>query len=187
MAGKKADKKADAPKKSGGGIMGILSKVFGILAILSAAMLFAGAFDVGHMGLHGMLSSLAAVPLAIFTLCSIAGLFLGGKKPGSGDLDGEALTASVSEFQAKTISRFASIQESIDAMSGRDYEALVEENKALQAQLDEINEAERNKAEGEMEQLRLKNEALEEQIKQWAIQSVGAAVAGETLEEMEAA
>lgn len=187
MAGKKADKKAEAPKKSGGGIMGLLSKVFGILAILSAAVLFAGAFDIGHMGLHGMMSSLAAVPLAIFTLCSIAALFMGGKKSGSGDMDAEGLTASVTEFQTKTISRFAAMQESIDAMSGRDYDALVEENKALQAQLDEIHDAERSKAEGEMEQLRLKNEALEEQIKQWAIQSVGAAVAGEKPDEMEAA
>lgn len=188
MAAKKADKKADAPKKGGGGgMMGIVSKVLGVLAILSAAVLFAGAFDVGHMGLHHSLESLAVVPLALYTLFAIASLFLGGAKASPESLEGEALSASISELQSKTASRFAAMQESLDAMSGRDYETVLEENKALQAQLDEIHQNERDKTEGEMEQLRLKNEALEEQIKQWAIQSVGAVVAGEKPEEMEAA
>lgn len=176
MASKKTDKNADKPKK-GGGIMGLLPKVFGLLAVLSATVLFAAAFDVGHFGLFDMIEPLAIVPLSLFFLMSIAQLFMGGGK-GGGDAvaDETGLAESLSDFQSKTASRFAALQNSIDAMSGHDYDSLVAENRELKEQLDAIHEAAREKVDNEVEMLRAKNRELEEKIKDWAVQTVANAV-----------
>ena len=144
MAAKKADKKADKPKKEGGGGGGILplvGKILGVLAILSAAVLFAAALDIGHIGLKKTLAPFAIAPLAVYALFGIAALFLGGGKSSAAPLDGEALAARIDEIQAKTSSRITALQGSIDAVSGQDYEALVEENKSLKEQLDAIHDA----------------------------------------------
>ena len=45
MAAQKTDK-VKAPKKGGGGMMGMLSKVFALLAAVLATLFFAAVFDV---------------------------------------------------------------------------------------------------------------------------------------------
>jgi hypothetical protein len=178
MADKKADKKkAEPKKKAGGGIMGLVGKVMGVLSVLSAAVLLGAIYDVGHMGLRETVFPLAWAPLALFVLGAVAQIFLGGSNSAAAPPDTEALTAMINDLQSKTASRFSSIQNSLDTVMGQDYEALVEENKALKEQLDAIHQAERDKVDEEMEQLRLKNVELEEQIKKWAIETVGASVA----------
>lgn len=187
MAAKKTDAKADKPKKGGGGIMALLPKIFGALAFVSAAVLFAATFDVGHMGLPGMVAPLAVVPISIFMLFGLAYLFMGGGKAGPASADNGELGETVSDFQTKTAARFAQIQNTLDAMSGRDYDSLVEENRALKEQLDAIHEAAREKVDLEIEALRNKNQELEERIKAWAVQTVDAAMAAGTPDSQEAA
>lgn len=187
MAAKKTDNKADKPKKSGGGIMALLPKILGALAITCAALLFAATFDVGHMGLPGMIAPLAIVPIAVFFLFGIAHLFMGGAKGGAAGTDNGELAETVSEFQSKTAARFAQVQNALDAMSGRDYDSLVEENRALKEQLDAIHEAAREKVDHEIEALRSKNQELEDKIKAWAVQTVDAAMGENAPESSEAA
>lgn len=177
MADKKADLTDAKPKKKGG-LMAILSKVFGILAVLSVAVLFAGLYDVGNMNLKETIMPLAIAPIAVYALLSIATLFLGGKSEPA-DLDTEELMAKIDDLQKKNTSRLVAFQNKIDILMGQDYETLQAENKELQAQLDAIKETEREKFDNEMEELRQRNEALEEQIKKWALETVGAAVGNE--------
>lgn len=180
MAAKKPDKKDAKPKQSGGGIMGLLPKILGALAITFAALLFAAAMDVGHFGLHDMIAPMAVVPVVLYLLLGMAHLFMGG---GGSSADAPAgggdMTESFADFQSKTASRFASIQNSLDAMAGRDYDSLLEENRSLKEQLEAIHEAAREKVDHEVELLREKNRELEEKIKQWAVQTVDNAVKGE--------
>ena len=48
--------------------------------------------------------------------------------------------------------------------------------KALKAELEAIHEAERAKVEDEFQQLRERNLQLEQQIKEWAVKTVGSAI-----------
>ena len=178
MADKKSDTKDEAPNKGVGGMLGMVSKVLGSLAIISAALLFAAIYDVGHFGLRETVFPLAAVPLGVYVICAIATVFLSGGKGAPVDVDTAALTAKIDDLQSKASSRFAVMQNTIDSVMGKDYEALVEENKSLKEQLEAIHQDERGKIDDQVEQLRAKNLELEEQIRKWAIDSVGAAVAG---------
>lgn len=186
MAKSKTDK-ADKTTGKGGGIMSLLPKILGLFAVLSATVLFVAALDIGHLGLAEKMSTLAAIPVVFYLLGAVAMLFMGGSGAAPASPDLEALTAKVDDIQSKTASHIAAFQGKLDAMSGNDYDSLVEENKALKAELEAIREAERAKADNEFEQLRTRNQQLEQQIKDWAVQTVGAAVAGEENTEQAAA
>jgi hypothetical protein len=177
MAGKKTEKSADATKKSGGGLMPLLAKVFGTLSVLSAVVLFAAIYDVGHLDLRAAVFPFAWAPLALFAIGAIAQIFMSGSKASGAAPDAEALTALVHDIQTKMNHRFSVMQNTLDSVMGKDYETLAAENKELREQLDAIHEAARSKADGELEELRLKNLELEEQIKKWAIEAVGGSVA----------
>ena len=136
---KKADKKADAPaKNSGGGLMGLIGKIMGALSLIAVTVLIAGIYDIGHFGLREMVFSLAWAPLALFVTGGLAHIFLGGAKAPDIPADTEALNAKIDDVQQKTASRFSSIQNSLDLIMGKDYEALAEENKQLKEQLEAI-------------------------------------------------
>lgn len=185
MAGDKAVK---TKKAGGGGMMGKVSKLLATLAILSAAALLAGLYDVMHLGIGEMLHGFAIVPVSIYALGSIAAVFLNPKPSAvtAAAVDEARLEALV-EFQSKAASRFSSLQNQIDSFSGQDQAALLEENKTLKAELEAIHQAERDKVDGEMEGLRLRNEELERQIRLWASEAVGKAVKGEEIQPMKAA
>ncbi|WP_421857307.1 hypothetical protein [Oricola sp.] len=175
---KKADKKADAPaSKSGGGLMGLIGKIMGALALVSASVLIAGIYDIGHFGLREIVFGFAWAPLALFFAGGLAHVFLGGAKAPDIPADTEALNAKIDDVQQKAASRFSSIQNSLDMVMGKDYEALAEENRQLKEQLDAIHAAERAKVEEEMDLLRQRNVELEEQIKKWAVETVAKSVA----------
>jgi len=157
--------------------MAILNKALNCLAILMAALMFAGLYDVGHLGLAEMLAPWAIGPIVVFVICSMVPVFVGAKGADAEVLDEEGLTAKIDEVHSKATSRIAALQTSLDGLSGQDNEALLEENKALKEQLEAIQQAERDKVLSEAEQLRSKNEELEKQIKQWAIETVGGTVA----------
>lgn len=187
MAGDKADKEKGA-KKKGGGLGALLPKVFGIISVLCATVLFAAALDIGHLGLADMMGIIAAVPLGLFALLGLAGLFMGPKPTAAvaaGD-DGSVAEA-LADLKSKTASRFAAMENTIDGFSGQDKETLLAENKELREQLDAIHQAERSKVDDEIEQLRVKNEELEEQIKKWARSAVNSAVGGDEVEPQQAA
>ena len=187
MAGDKADKTKGA-KKKGGGLGALLSKVFGIISIICATVLFVAALDIGHLGLADKMGIIAAAPLGLYALLGLAALFM-GPKPSAAAAAGDdgSLAEAFAEFKSKTASRFAAMENTIDSFSGQDKETLVAENKELREQLDAIHQAERNKVDDEIEQLRMKNEELEEQIKQWARSAVNNAVGGEDAEPQQAA
>ncbi len=172
-----ASDKAEKTKKASGGIMGLLPKVLGTLAVISACVLFAGLYDVGHFGLQSLVEGIAVVPVAIFVLCAIPAMLLGRKAEGSALAEGEPVSAQFDELRSTTNSRLMNFQSALDAMTGQDRESLIEENKWLKEQLEEFQNAERQKVVDEVEKLRSQNAMLEEKIKEWAIQSVDAAVA----------
>lgn len=171
-----ASDKAEKPAKSSGGIMGLIPLLLGTLAIVSAGVLLAGLYDVGHFGLQKLVSDLAAVPLAVFVLCAIAAMALSGKSRGAAQAEDQSLSGKLDELRSSTNSRLMNFQSAIDAMSGQDRESLIEENKWLKEQLDVIQNAERQKVVDEVEQLRSQNALLEEKIKNWAIQTVDMAM-----------
>lgn len=187
MAGDKADKKKKE-KKKGGGLGGLLSKLFGVISILCATVLFAAALDIGHLGLADKMGVIAAAPLSLYALLGIVALFM-APKPGAATATGDAgsIADEFAEFKSKTVSRFSAMENTIDSFSGQDKDSLIEENKVLKEQLEAIHKAERNKVDEEIEQLRVKNEELEEQIKQWARSAVSNAVGGEDTEPQQAA
>lgn len=168
--------KSDSSKMSGG-LMGLVGKILGTLAVISAALMLAAVYDIGQFGLREMIYPIAWLPLALYLAGAIAPLFLtGGKAAGGASAGGDEVTAKLSEFQSKVNSRFAAMQNSLDALMGQDYESIVAENKELKEQLDAIHQAERDKVDAEMDGLRQRNEELEAQIKQWAMQTVSDAV-----------
>jgi hypothetical protein len=180
-AKKKAEPVADNAKKKSG-LGPLIHKVSSVLAVLSATFLFAATFDVGHMGLAPMLGSLTVIPVVTFAIFSIAAIFTMPKAGSGGAVveNSEDVIASFTQFQSKTASRFASLENTIDMMSGTDKESLIEENKKLKAELDAIHQAERDKVDSELEELRKHNEQLEEEIKLWARKAVENAVSGQS-------
>lgn len=182
MAVKKKADSAPGTEKKKAGLGPLLHKIFSVTSVLSATVLFAATFDVGHLGLAPMLGSLTAIPVATFAICSLAAIFTmpkAGSSEAGAEVSEESL-AAFTQFQSKAISRFASIENTIDMMSGNDKESLIEENKALKAELDAIHQAERDKVASEVEELRKHNEQLEEEIKQWARKAVENAVTGQS-------
>ncbi len=188
MADDKADKKKKE-KKKGGGLGGLLSKLFGVISILCATVLFVAALDIGHLGLADKMGVIAAAPLGIYALLGIVALFMAPKPGAAAAATGDAgsIADEFAEFKSKTASRFSAMENTIDSFSGQDKESLIEENRVLKEQLDAIHEAERSKVDEEIEQLRVKNEELEEQIKKWARSAVSNAVGGEDAEPQQAA
>ena len=158
-------------------LMVIVNKALNCVAVLLAIILFAGLYDVGHFGLREMLSSLAIVPIVLFAICSTVPIFLNFGSSKGEVLDEEGLSAKIDEVRSRTASRITELQSTLDGLSAQDNEALVEENMTLKEQLEAIQRAERDKVLNNAEELRLRNEELENQIKHWAIQTVGEAIA----------
>ena len=158
--------------------MALVVKILQCLAIICAAVLFAGAFDVFQLGLKKMIEPFAIGPIALFFIFSLVGVFLGGgKKVVEASEESSETDEKMAEFQAKMNSRMAALQTTVDGFSGQDRDSLQEENQRLRDEIEAIKKAEQEKAEGHAEALRKRNEELEEQIKQWAIEAVGKTVA----------
>ena len=186
MAAPKTNK--GTAESGSGGMMGMVSKALAVIAMLLATVFFAAAFDVGHLGLQHMLAgaSIALVPL--FAVLAIAALFLTPKSGAdAAAIANSAKIAELVEFQSKATSQILTLQNKIDALSGQDNETLKARNKELQAALDAIHQAERDKVDSQIEALRLRNEELEAQIKSWAVEAVGKSIAGEKPQAMKAA
>lgn len=185
MAGQKSDKGAKSKKKSGG-MMGLVSKVAGVLSIALAALFFAAVFDLGHFGLHYNLKGLAMALVPLYAALALAGLFITPKSGGANETQ-TAQIAALNDFQSRATSQILALQNQLDSFGGQDNEALKARIQELEAELDTIHQAERDKVEGEIEALRQRNEELEQQIKAWAFEAVGKSVKGEQVEAMEAA
>lgn len=182
-----ASDKPENSVKSTSRIMGFLPPLFGILATVSAGLLFAGLYDIGHFGIQNIVSDFAVVPVAIFILCAIPAIVMSRKSGGSSQVEDEALSAKFDELRSTTTSRLMNFQSTIDGMTGQDRESLIEENKWLKEQLDAVQNAERQKVVDEVEQLRSQNAILEEKIKKWAIQTVDATMENDKKENLNAA
>tara|TARA_R110002012_G_scaffold258598_5_gene439334 strand:- start:77446 stop:78000 length:555 start_codon:yes stop_codon:yes gene_type:complete len=176
VAAQKSDKSKAQSNK--GGIMGMLSKVFGVGAITLGALFFAAMFDVGNAGLIHTLAGSAIVLVPLFALFAIAAMFM-SPKSGADLEEMAAQVTALTESKSKMTSQILTLQNQMDAMSGQDVEALKAKNQELQEQLDAIHQAEREKIDGEFDTLRQRNEELEAQIKQWALETVSKSVAGE--------
>tara|TARA_R110000850_G_scaffold2054_7_gene10406 strand:- start:371 stop:949 length:579 start_codon:yes stop_codon:yes gene_type:complete len=169
VAAQNSDKTKTQGKK--GGMMGMLSKVFGVGAITLGALFFAAMFDVGHAGLIHTLAGSAIVLVPLFALFAIAAMFIAPKS--GADLDEmSAQVAALTEAKSKMTSQILTLQNHMDSMSGQDVETLKAKNQELQEQLDAIHQAEREKMDGEVDTLRQRNEELEAQIKQWALETI---------------
>jgi hypothetical protein len=172
MAGKGGKKKdaSDAPKKAGSGkLLALVQMVCAVLAVLSAAVLALGAFNVGSAALADTLHAIALVPIALLVICGFAVIFTA-----SGVRAGELrrLEEQLAEMEARLDGRVAEAVAKVDTHIGDDYQAVRENNKLLQEKLEQFQQAEKNKMVEEMDKLRALNGELEEQIKKWAIGSV---------------
>jgi hypothetical protein len=70
-----------------------------------------------------------------------------------------AQIAALQEFQSKATSQILALQNRLDSFSGQDLESLKARNEELEAELDAIHQAERDKVDGEIEALRQRNVA----------------------------
>lgn len=174
-----AAQKSDKSKTQGnpGGMMVLVSKLLGVGAIVLGALFFAAMFDLGHMGLIHTFASSAIVLVPLFTLSALAALFMAPKSGAEFDAQA-ARIAALEEFRSKVTSQVLGLQGKLDSITGPDVEALKAHNKELQAQLDAIHQAEREKMDSEVETLRKRNEQLEAQIKQWALETISKNVGG---------
>lgn len=189
MAGKKALKQK--AEKSSGAMTSMLSKVFAITAILSVAVLFAAALDIGHLGLSTTLGSLTVVPLALYVTGALAAIFLAPKPTPASEQSSDASSA-IQEIQSLVNSRILSMQDKVDEMSNRidstnPEQSLIEENAALKAELEAIHAAERERFNADVEAMRARNAELEEKIREWAETALKRSVSGEAVEPMKAA
>jgi TolA-binding protein len=142
VAAQKSDKSKAQNGK--GGLMGLVAKLLGVVAISLGTLFFAAMFDIGHAGLIHTLAGPAAILVPLFAVLSIGAMFLTPKS--TADLDEqEAQIAALSEFQSKMKSQILTLQNQMDSMSGQDVEALRVRNKELQEELDAIHQAEREK------------------------------------------
>lgn len=184
VAAKKKDKD-NAPKKKSG-MMGLVSKLLAVFAIILATVFFASMYDVGQMGLHHTIKGFAIGVVPVFAVLAITALFLSPKPATEGSVD-IAQIAALQEFQSKATSQILALQNRLDSFSGQDLESLKARNEELEAELEAIHQAERDKVDGEIEALRQRNVELEEQIKKWAFEAVDKSVRGEDVEPMKAA
>ena len=163
--------------------MALVLKILQVLAMVFAAVLLAGAYDVFHFGLHDMIAPFAIGPIVLFMIFSIIPVFLTVKPVTPATEADEEIGEKMAEIQAKVNSRLTAIQSKMDDMTGQGKESLEEENRQLKEQLDAIHQAEREKVMNDARSLRERNQELENQIKQWAIDAVGKHVTGEQAEE----
>ncbi|MDD9910614.1 MAG: hypothetical protein OXR62_13110 [Ahrensia sp.] len=159
-------------------MMQLVAKILASLAVVSAAVLFAAAVDLAGLGLGDTLGILAAIPLLLFVVGSLAHIFLSGGGAAAVASDaGDDITAKIEDVRTKLGTRISNLQGAVDGLSGQDRDTLLAENQQLKEQLEAIEQAERDKVMAEMDSLKERNELLEEKIKQWAIQSVDEAMA----------
>lgn len=184
MAVQKSDK--GTTKSNTGGMMGMVSKILAVTAVVLGTLFFAAVFDVAHLGLMPTFQGLAIALVPMLALCAIAAIFLAPKPGAEADAHAAKIT-SLTEFQSKVASQILTLQNQLDSLSGLDIESLKARNSELQAELDAIHQLERDKVDGEIETLRKRNEELEEQIKKWAFDAVGKNVAGQPVQPMKAA
>ncbi|MEM5472433.1 hypothetical protein WNZ14_11905 [Hoeflea sp. AS60] len=184
MAAQKSEKSKAQSNK--GGMMGLISKVLGVAAITLGGLFFAAMFDVGHANLLHTLAGSSIVLVPLFTIFAIAALFMTPKA--GADLDElAAQITSLTESKSKMTSQILTLQNQMDSMNGQDIETLKARNQELQAELDAIHQAEREKMDVEVDALRQRNVELEAQIKQWALDTIGKNVTTEKPQSAKAA
>ncbi|WP_420409724.1 hypothetical protein [Hoeflea sp.] len=184
MAAKKAEKGKAPDTKPG--MATLVPKLLGATSVVLAAVFFASMYDVGHIGLHHTLKGVAIGLVPFWAVLAIAAVFMGGKSGAGGSVDSAQVTA-LQEFQSKATSQIIALQNQLDSLGGQTNESLKERIQELEAELEVIHQAEREKVEGEIETLRQRNEELEEQIKKWAFEAVEKSVNGKPVEPMKAA
>ena len=162
--------------------MALVLKILQFLAIICATVLLAGAYDIFNFGLKKMIAPFAIGPIVLFMVLSIVPVFLTPKPKTPEEEEAEDIGEKLAELQAKVNSRLTDVQTKLDSLSGQDRESLQEENRILKEQLEAIQQAERDKVASDARSLRQRNEELENQIKQWAIEAVGKNVAKEEAE-----
>lgn len=185
MAGQKSPK--PKKEKKSGGMPALISKVCSAVAAVLMTVFFAAVFDIGHIDLIHTIAGLAIGLVPLFAICALAAIFLAPKPAEGGNTVDPVLFDQLLEFQSKATSQIIALQDHVDSMAGNDAATLKERNKELQAELDAIHQAERDKVDSQLESLRQRNEELEAQIKQWALEAVGKSVKGEPVQPMKAA
>lgn len=171
----------------GASYMQVLSKALSCLAVLCAAILFAGLYDVGHFGLKKLIGPFAIVPISLLLVGSLMPLFLRGNAKPVESAGTEEFTDKIEDVRTELGSRISNLQGTVDGLSGQNTDSLIEENSQLKEQLDAIQQAERDRVLRETQELRSRNEALEEQIKQWAIKTVDETISPDDAEVRSAA
>jgi maltodextrin utilization protein YvdJ len=168
--------------------MSILRPAIAILATLLQAVMLAALFDVFHLGLQAAISPFAFILIALTMLLMIGSAFLGNKSSGS-----NTDTAQISQLedgQNKLSGRLNTMQTALDGLQAQladqktrvdelmaaDRNTLLEENASLKDKLAAVEKEELKRATEAASELRQRNEDLERQIKQWAVETVGQAI-----------
>lgn len=170
--GKKKDG-GSVPKSEPGTLLVLIQFICAIVAFASLVVLLVGLLDIGAYGMAEMLRGYALIPLGLFVFGGLGAIMPAMTVRSA---EAQAVTARMGELEARLNERIEALQTRVDTRIGDDNQTLREENKALQASLDEYRQAERAKIADEVEKLRAVNCELEDQIRRWAIGSVDQAI-----------
>ncbi len=189
-APQKKDKKPKAPKDPLATLR--LLKIAGyILCGLAAVVLFGSLYDLGFIDLRFELRDYALVAFAAliagFGLAAFSGSGVERAERSRLAQQIENITGEVAEKNAgleTSISmRIAAVEEKVQTFLGDEYERIKAENEEFRKEIEQHRFAEMTRTNTEIEQLRERNEMLQEKINKWAINSVDSAVMNERIHE----
>lgn len=187
----KNDKKAKSSAKDPLGTMRLVRLAGLVLSILAGVVLFAALFDLGFIDLRFELRDFALVALAVM-LAGVVAIAYSGPRITAGAIAviREELEAARGEIAAqnaameeKVEAQVAAADHKVEKFLGAEYERLKAENEAFRKEIEQQRSVEMSRTSAEIEQLRQRNEMLQEKISKWAIDSVDSVVMHDRIHE----
>lgn len=187
----KNDKKAKSSAKDPLGTMRMVRLAGLVLSILAGVVLFSALFDLGFIDLRFELRDFALVALAVM-LAGVVAIAYSGPRITAGAIAAirEELEAARGEIAAqnaameeKVGAQVAAADQKVEKFLGAEYERLKAENEAFRKEIEQQRSVEMSRTSAEIEQLRQRNEMLQEKISKWAIDSVDSVVMHDRIHE----
>ncbi len=187
----KNDRKAGSAAKDPLGIMRLMRISAFASSILAGVVLFAAIFDLGFADLRFELREFALVALAVM-LAGVVAVAYSGSRIAAGEIarireelelaKGE-IAAQNAALEEKIGARVAAADQKVEKFLGAEYERLKAENQEYRKEIEQQRTVEFSRTSAEIEQLRQRNEMLQEKISKWAIDSVDSVVMNDRIHE----
>ena len=158
---KKAPEATSDKQPKGSKILGLLRTSSFVLTIISATILFVGAYDYHLFDVRMIISKFAIVCLPVFTLSAVLYGFAQSKFSATqGTINEDALMAGQTDLDLK----IKAANEKLDEYLGDEFKQLKSENETLKAEFERMKQSEREKLEEENTFLKEQNSILKQQI-----------------------